>query len=53
MQFGMMTMRGEMGTVLIEEVATCLPIEEAMIMGDPQVHIVEIGQAQTMGMDQI
>ena len=46
-------MREEMGSVLIEEAGTCLPpIGEAMIMGDPQVHIVETGLAQIMAMEQ-
>lgn len=52
MQFEMM-MREEMGIVLIEEPGTCLLRGEAMIVGDPQVHIVEIEQAQTMAMDPI
>lgn len=50
MQFEMMT-RKEMGTVLIEEAETCLLIGEAMIMGDPQVHIVGIGLVQTTAME--
>lgn len=50
MQFEMM-MRKEMGTVLIEGVETCLLMGEAMIMGDPQVHIVGIGLVQTTAME--
>ena len=52
MQFEMMTIK-EMAIVLIEEAGTCLLIGEAMIVCDPQVHIVGIGIAQTMAMDQI
>lgn len=51
MQFEMMMMTKGMGTVLIEEVGTCHLIGEAMIMGDPQVHIVGIGLAQTTAME--
>lgn len=43
----------EMALVLKEEAGTCLLIGEAMIVCDPQVHIVGIEIARTMAMDQI
>lgn len=48
-----MMMTEEMGTVLIGEAVVCLLINEAMIVGDPQVHTVEIGLVLTMAVDLI
>lgn len=52
MQLEMMMMIEEMGIALKEEDVTCLLIGEVMIEGDPQVHTIGIGLAQTMGMEQ-
>ena len=47
------TMIEETGIALTEEGVICLLIREAMIEeGDPRVHTIEIGVAQTMGMEQ-
>lgn len=43
----------EMGIAQTEEGETCLLIGKATIVGDPLVHTIEIGLAQTMGMEQI
>lgn len=46
-----MMMTEEMGTVLIGEAVACLLIKEAMIVGTPQVHTIEIGLVLTMAGD--
>ena len=46
----MMMMIKEMGTVLTGGAVICLLREEAMIVGDLQVHTAEIGEALIMAM---
>ena len=47
-----MMMKEGTGTVLREEAVTDL-LTEIIVVNDPQVHIVEIGVAQTTAMDRI